>query len=43
MGEIAEMMLDGTLCASCGVYMDGEPAGFPEDCETCALEAEEDE
>jgi len=21
MGEIAEMMLDGTLCATCGVYI----------------------
>lgn len=27
MGEIAEMMLDGTLCEECGVYMPGEGYG----------------
>ncbi|MCL8382121.1 hypothetical protein [Xanthobacter aminoxidans] len=33
MGEIAEMMLDGTLCASCGGYIeDGEPDGMPRYC-----------
>ena len=35
MGEIAEMMLDGTLCASCGVPLvgpDDEPQGFPGYC-----------
>jgi hypothetical protein len=40
-GEIAEMMLDGTLCAVCGVALvesaDDEPAGFPQYCsEQCA-------
>ena len=29
MGEIADTMLDGTLCAGCGVYLDVEPAGYP--------------
>ena len=36
MGEIAEMMLDGTLCECCGVALlegpDDEPAGFPSYC-----------
>lgn len=42
MGEIADMMLDGTLCSCCGVYLEGEPEGFPQDCEDCALAAEEE-
>ena len=29
MGEIAEMMLDGTLCEECGVYIAGEGYGVP--------------
>ena len=38
MGEIAEMMLDGTLCEACGCYMDDDgAAGFPRYCsEACA-------
>ncbi len=35
MGEIAEMMLDGTLCAGCGVYLDQEPEGYPIYCAGC--------
>lgn len=39
MGEISEMMLDGTLCQSCGVcLLDGpgdEPCGFPTYCPDC--------
>ena len=40
MGEIAEMMLDGTLCEGCGEYMgdgvdDDDTPGFPVRCETC--------
>ena len=29
MAEISEMMLDGTLCGGCGVYLDQEPVGYP--------------
>ncbi len=29
MGEIAEMMLDGTLCAGCGVFLNGDGDGRP--------------
>jgi hypothetical protein len=32
MGEAAEMMLDGTLCASCGSYIEGDGEGFPRYC-----------
>lgn len=39
MGEIAEMMLDGTLCEACGVYIDDDDVapGFPRYCsDECA-------
>lgn len=35
MGEIAEMMLDGTLCEGCGEYLDGGGMGFPMRCGGC--------
>lgn len=44
MGEIAEMMLDGTLCEGCGVLMlkEGqEPPGYPCRCADCKREDEE--
>lgn len=31
MGEISEMMLDGTLCECCGSFI-GSDAGFPQYC-----------
>jgi len=34
MGEIADMMLDGTLCEGCGVYL-GE-VGYTQLCAGCA-------
>jgi len=42
MGEIAEMMLDGTMCQCCGVYLnDGhDGAGYPGYCSACAPEPE---
>lgn len=41
MGDIAEMILDGTLCRICGQAFDdvldgAEPPGFPRACEDCA-------
>jgi len=38
MGEIAEMMLDGTMCQGCGEFLhDGEDGdGFPGYCAGCA-------
>lgn len=35
MGDIAEMMLDGTLCEGCGTYL-GRVDGFPQRCRSCA-------
>lgn len=35
MGEIAEMHLDGTLCESCGVFLNEEAPGYPCYCEDC--------
>ena len=34
MGEIANAILDGTLCEWCGVYI-GEPVGYPRRCFGC--------
>lgn len=45
MGEIAEMMLDGSLCNTCGAYIEHENdeiPGFPVDCEVCEEEAADD-
>ena len=36
MGDIADMMLDGTLCEGCGVFMDGEAPDYPRLCSDCA-------
>lgn len=35
-GEIAEMMLDGTLCEGCGECLPGEAPGHPRRCRECA-------
>ncbi len=35
MGEYADMMLDGTLCQSCGEYL-GDGDGFPVTCSGCS-------
>lgn len=40
MGEIAEMMLDGTLCAGCGEFLDTD-SGFPMYCAGCEPQFEE--
>lgn len=39
MGEIANMMLEGDLCAGCGVYLHGESLGVPRYCCDCWREA----
>ena len=40
MGEIADMMLDGTLCQCCGVVLDKQPVGYPVTCAGCKDEQE---
>lgn len=42
MGEYAEMMLDGTLCESCGDYI-GADNDCPAQCRACVIEAAEEE
>lgn len=47
MGDIADMMLDGTLCARCGIYLDEEEAdgnadGYPRYCHDCKKEIAEE-
>lgn len=36
MGEIAEMMLDGTLCQVCGELLGDDAPGHPRTCVGCA-------
>jgi len=36
MGDVADMMLDGILCESCGVFLNDEPQGYPCYCSDCA-------
>jgi Zn finger protein HypA/HybF involved in hydrogenase expression len=35
MGDVADMMIDGTLCEGCGVYLEGESHGVPRYCTGC--------
>lgn len=38
MGEIADSMINGETCEMCGVFLDGEPLGFPRYCSlSCAM------
>lgn len=40
MGEIADAMIGGEMCAMCGVYLAGEPSGIPSYCSAqCARDA----
>ncbi len=39
MGEIAEMMLEGTLCQDCGGAVEHSAGDFPQSCEDCFLKA----
>ena len=42
MGEIADMMIGGEMCAMCGVYLEGDGVGFPAYCsKQCAKDAGE--
>ena len=38
MGEVAEMMLDGTLCQGCGVFLNEDAPGYASSCGGCAAE-----
>jgi hypothetical protein len=38
MGEVADMMLDGTLCEGCGVFLNADAPGYPCCCSSCKRE-----
>jgi Zn finger protein HypA/HybF involved in hydrogenase expression len=38
MGDVADMMIDGTLCEGCGVFMEGEALGVPRRCVDCKID-----
>jgi hypothetical protein len=40
MGDIADMMLEGTLCEQCGVYLNNDRPGHPRCCADCAEDPE---
>ncbi len=42
MGDVADMMLDGTLCEGCGVFLNASPPGFPCYCADCKRERKAD-
>lgn len=35
MGDIADAMLSGELCQTCGAYIDDDPQGVPRKCAPC--------
>lgn len=35
MGEIADMILEGTLCEVCGGLVEGDASGYPRKCSDC--------
>lgn len=39
MGEIADLMQDGTLCCFCGEYIGRDNEGYPSVCENCYRQA----
>lgn len=42
MGDVADMMLDGTLCEGCGVFLNEDAPGFPCYCAACKRERKKD-
>ena len=44
LGVIADMLLEGALCSTCGIYIDNkrEILGFPIDCKPCSKADEEE-
>ena len=42
MGDYADMMLDGTCCQSCGMFLEGDFMGFPVICPDCQKEMDVD-
>ena len=40
MGDIADLMLDGSLCEQCGEFIDSDAPGHPRLCAACSKEEE---
>lgn len=40
MGEVAEAIVNGYLCESCGSIVDGDAPGYPRTCTDCEEEGE---
>ncbi len=40
MGEIADAMINGETCESCGSEIEGKPPGVPRCCEDCLDDCE---
>lgn len=40
MGEIADMMIEGAMCQSCGEFL-GDEVGYPRYCRACACDVPE--
>ncbi|WP_098493331.1 hypothetical protein [Collimonas sp. PA-H2] len=38
MGDVADMMLDGTLCQGCGVFLNEDAPGYPCSCRGCRID-----
>ncbi len=42
MGDVADMMLDGTLCQGCGELLSDDAPGHPRTCAACSSDQAED-
>ena len=42
MGDVADMMMDGTLCEGCGEFIDDDPPGYPRKCRDCKKDDKKD-
>ena len=42
MGDIADDMVNGFMCQSCGEIIDNDAPGYPRLCEGCQEDEEED-
>lgn len=42
MGEVADLVLGGILCQTCGTFISPVDVGFPRDCIDCIKEEDEE-
>jgi len=41
MGEYADMVMNGSMCECCGMFLDGDEPGYPRKCGACEADEEE--